>query len=82
MTVMPDLSFTCPRCGTYYPDIIVADATRDDDDGVCPKCHTRFERPANPNPAGYLCPECRRLHFAVVGVVYFRTETEFYADNI
>jgi NAD-dependent SIR2 family protein deacetylase len=50
--------------------------------GICPKCDAEFDRPKNPNPAGYLCPECRRAGYAVVGVIHFRPDVEWYGDFI
>lgn len=40
--------------------------------GVCPKCDTEFEPPdGEVSRSGYLCPECKRMGFFVVGVINF-----------
>jgi len=40
--------------------------------GICPKCDTEFEPPdGEVNSFGYLCPQCRKRRYTVVGVVYF-----------
>jgi len=40
---------------------------------TCPKCDISFERPGYipPEHTGFLCPECRRRRYTVVGVVLF-----------
>jgi hypothetical protein len=38
-------------------------------EGQCPKCGTWFDT-GGPTPFGVLCPECKRLGWSIVGVVY------------
>jgi hypothetical protein len=49
-----------------------------DEDGVCPKCYSIFERPEHvPNDhPGYFCPECRNRGYAMLGIVHFKSDSQ------